>query len=112
MRKTSRARFIVAAYLSVLAIAYVLLGNFGVQAATLVTRIVVNVQATLSNPLDLVTAQAPLQLLKTIDWGNGVGANPSNVVWSDQRTLTTGATQDLDFAGGGLTDALGVAAAP
>lgn len=84
-----------------------------VSAASLTSKLELVVTGTLTNVLDLgVTATAPLITRKPQDFANGVGANQANVIWSDSRTLTTGATEDIDLIGGGLTDAFGVAVAP
>lgn len=97
-------------YAAAIALGLVLVGD--ALSATLVSRLVVNVDAALSNPLDLVTASAPLSLRKSFDFASGTGAFQANVVWSDSRSLAGAASEDLDFAGGGLTDAFGVAVAP
>ncbi|WP_457028103.1 hypothetical protein [Kitasatospora sp. P5_F3] len=55
--------------------------------------------ATQTNPLDLVTGRAPLDLDATISLGSGTGANQADMIWSDQRTLAVSATEDLDLAG-------------
>jgi len=83
-----------------------------VGAASLTSRVELLVRGTLTNTLDLVESTAPLASQRIQDFTNGVGANQANVIWSDQRTLTTGASEDLDLIGGGLTDAFGVAVAP
>lgn len=55
--------------------------------------------ATQTNPLDLVTGRAPLDLDISIPLGSGTGANQADMIWSDQRTLAASATEDLDLAG-------------
>jgi hypothetical protein len=82
------------------------------MSTSLSTRIRVQVNAKLSSILDLVTAAAPLDQTITKNLANGVAANQADVIFSDQRTLADGATEDLDLAGGGLLDALGNAFAP
>jgi hypothetical protein len=91
-------------------VCFTTMGDVG--AASLSSRVQVSVSGTLSDVLALVTAQAPLSQKATIDLANGTGAGQADVIWSDQRTLTTGASEDLDFAGGALTDAFGAAVAP
>lgn len=81
-------------------------------AATLSSRVHLVVTGTLTNTLDLVTGEAPLTKTVTLTLANGTGANQADVIWSDTRTLATGANEDLDFAGGGLTDAFGAAVEP
>lgn len=39
-------------------------------------------------------------------WSSGVGANMVDILWSDQRTISASANDDLDLAAG-LTDAFG-----
>lgn len=72
------------------------------------TEITMQVRGTLSSPLDLVTAVAPLVTGRSILLDNGVGANQADRIWSDTRTLSASATEDLDLAGV-LTDAFGAA---
>jgi hypothetical protein len=81
-------------------------------AASLTSKVEVLVTGTLTNPLDLTTATAPMVSRRAQDFANGVGAGQADVIWSDSRTLATGATEDIDLVGGGLTDAFGVAVAP
>lgn len=81
-------------------------------AATLDSRIKVQLTGTLSNVLDLVTVSAPLTKTYTVDIDNGTGTNMADVIWSDTRTIAASTTEDLDVAGGGLTDAFGAAFAP
>lgn len=83
-----------------------------VGAATLRARVAVHINATLTQTLDLVTADAPLVQQPFLDLTNGTGANQANVVWSDDRSLATGTTEDIDLVGGGLTDAFGATVAP
>jgi hypothetical protein len=83
-----------------------------VAAASLTSRIEIQVTAKLSSQLDLVAAEAPLAKQSLLDLTNGTGTNQANTVWSDQRTIAASTTEDLDLAGGGLTDAFGVAFAP
>lgn len=104
-------------WLAGLAIAAVLVGGMLFQqgdasAASLKSRVELKVTGTLTNTLDLNEASAPLAALRTQDFANGVGASQANVIWSDRRTVNASTTEDLDFAGGGLTDAFGAAVAP
>jgi hypothetical protein len=78
----------------------------GAGADTLTSKASVAVQSVfaksnaLSNPKDVLS--------KTIqkEFANGTSAGQCNLVFRDQRTLTTGATEDLDLAGV-LTDPFG-----
>ncbi len=81
-------------------------------AATLTSKIVFSLSGNLSNALDLVTATAPLQKTYTVSIASGTGSDQADVIWSDTRTVAASTTEDLDLAGGGLTDPLGVAFAP
>jgi hypothetical protein len=72
----------------------------------LTTKVSLNVQAALSSPLDLVTASAPLVQNYLQNLANGVGAGQADRVFSDTRTLTASANEDLDLAGA-LLDATG-----
>jgi hypothetical protein len=60
-----------------------------------------------SNPIDLVTGVGDLLKKAAIAYTDGSGANQINALFSDQRTLTTGANEDLDLAAA-LVDLYGV----
>lgn len=51
------------------------------------------------NPIDLEAASTALTLAKSKTFTNGTGNNQINLMWSDQRTLSASATEDLDLAG-------------
>lgn len=72
----------------------------------LATRIKLSVESTQTNPLDLETPTAPLVYSSDISLATGTGAGLADMKWSDQRTLTASATEDLDLAGS-LTGPLG-----
>lgn len=72
----------------------------------LTTRLSLSLLATLTSALDLTTADDSLDYLKRFDLTTGTGANQSDMLWHDQRTLTASATENLDFAGS-LTNAFG-----
>lgn len=76
---------------------------------TLTSRIAVSITAALSAALDLVESAAPLTKRITQDFANGIGLNQADRVFSDTRTIAASTTEDLDLAGGSLTDALGTA---
>lgn len=44
-------------------------------------------------------------------WTDGTGVGQNDIVWSDRRTVGAGATDTIDFLGGGLTDVYGAALA-
>jgi hypothetical protein len=72
------------------------------------TDISINVNASYSAALDLVTASAPLLKLYRTLFGSGTAAGQADKVFSDTRTITASSNDDLDLAGV-LTDAFGVA---
>jgi hypothetical protein len=61
---------------------------------------------TYANALDLGTVTDNTGVTSTDTIANGTGANNAQVLWHDQRTLTTATGDDLDLAGG-LTNAFG-----
>lgn len=67
---------------------------------SLTGKIRLNVEATDSRTADLETATSPTSLSATWAITSGTGLNQANIVWSDERTLTTGANEDLDVSGG------------
>lgn len=56
--------------------------------------------------LDLSTPADSLSYTRTYSWADGTGANQANRVFHDQRTVGSGANDDLDVAGG-LVNAFG-----
>jgi hypothetical protein len=74
------------------------------MALTGTLKIVCNMTQT--NPLDLVTGSAPMQYSKSITYTDGTGAGSVNQMFTDQRTLSASANEDLDLAGS-LTNAYG-----
>lgn len=70
------------------------------------TSLGVALKAKLTNPLDLTTPKD--ELLKNIAFNlaTGTGSGEANRSFHDSRTLTTGATEDIDLSGS-LTDAFG-----
>lgn len=72
------------------------------------TSVAVTLKGTLSNALDLQTVTTALNYGKSVAWSNGTGNGQADKLWTDQRTLTASANEDLDLAGG-LTDAFGAA---
>jgi hypothetical protein len=71
------------------------------------SRAAVNITSTGTNALDLSTPTDQLSFQVTGSFTNGTGAAQANQQWSDQRTIVTGADDDLDLAGS-LVDAFGV----
>lgn len=66
----------------------------------------VGFRGTYTSALDLGTVSYPFDVSAAITLDNGTGANQADKVWSDTRTVTTGATDSIDVAGS-LTDAFG-----
>lgn len=75
------------------------------------TTVSVQVAATLTTALDLVTSSAPLDLRKRLVLATGAGANQADRIWHDRRTVAASGTDSLDLAGS-LEDALGGAFTP
>jgi hypothetical protein len=71
----------------------------------LTTRLNVQLDATQTSALDLVSATAPLSLPYRKQLTNGILANQANLVWSDQRTIAASGNDDIDL--GALTDPFG-----
>ena len=65
-------------------------------------------QANLSSALDLASRVSEIAYSRSYVYTSGAGAGQADLVWSDQRTLTASATEDLDLAGV-LSDAFGAA---
>lgn len=70
------------------------------------TKIVASIVAVLTGSGDHATPRAEPQFIESIELLTGTGASQADKVFSDQRTLTASATEDLDLAGV-LTDLLG-----
>ncbi len=70
------------------------------------TRLSVALDTVQTNPLDLTTGRAPVELLKSISLGDGTGANQADRLFTDRRTLAASASENLDLAGT-LADAFG-----
>lgn len=72
------------------------------MAIAQVSKLSMNVSALLTDALDLSTVMDHLVKAYTIDIASGTGASQANQVFKDTRVVTTGATDSLDFSGGGL----------
>lgn len=72
----------------------------------LTTSISVSVNATQTKVADQRTLTDPIAMSLAATLADGSGANKASKVFYDERTLTTGATEDLDLAGS-LTDGFG-----
>jgi hypothetical protein len=72
-------------------------------------RMTTGFRAEQTRALDLVTAAAPITWDTTWSFTDGTGANQASGFFSDTRTLSASATENLDVAtGGGLLDAFGI----
>ena len=73
---------------------------------TLSTKLNLKLESTQTNPLDLVTASAPLRYARSLALASGVGSRQADRIWTDTRTLAASGTENLDLAGS-LVDAFG-----
>jgi hypothetical protein len=64
------------------------------------------IDATLTDTLDLATGSVPLSYRQRYTWATGTAASQADRVFHDTRTLAASATEDLDLAGS-LTGAFG-----
>jgi hypothetical protein len=71
------------------------------------TKLLLELAADYTNPLDLATGLVPLAFTRSINLATGTGANQADKIWHDERSLNASATEDLDLSGA-LTDAFGV----
>lgn len=69
------------------------------MATSLNTIIKFYINAALTNPIDLVTGAAPLELTKPFSWTNGTTADKADRIFSDTRTVAASGTDALDLAG-------------
>jgi hypothetical protein len=83
-----------------------------VAAATLESRLQVNINSVLTNTSGLTTASAPLQRVWTMALPTGVGASQSDKLYTlSNEPILTGATLSIDVKAA-LTDAFGAAFTP
>lgn len=73
----------------------------------LTAEISLNATGKQSTALDLGTAVLPFGLSVAQSLADGVAAGQADRVFTDTRTLAPSATENLDLAAGGLTDAFG-----
>jgi hypothetical protein len=71
---------------------------------TLTTTIAGSITAKQVVALDAGSASFPAAFTSSLALTNGTGASQADLLWSDTRTLTASATENLDLAGS-LTDA-------
>lgn len=77
------------------------------MAVSQVGEISVSVKSKLANAFDLDSVVSALDKSFSIAFSNGSGAYQANNRWADERTLLTATNENLDFAGGSLSNSLG-----
>jgi hypothetical protein len=65
-----------------------------------------NLKGLLTKALDIGTGTLNVDYTKRYTVSNGTGADQANMIWTDTRTLSASASEDLDLYGG-LTNAFG-----
>jgi len=78
------------------------------MATSLSARLGLNLAALIEDSLDVGIVSYPANFGANYNFADGTGANQAKKIWTDTRTLTASATENLDLAGG-LTDAFGAA---
>lgn len=73
----------------------------------LTTKLLLDLDADYTSPLDLSTTINSLGFTRQINLASGTGAGQADKIWHDERTLTASSSEDLDLAGS-LVDAFGV----
>lgn len=91
------------------ALAICLQGDVG--AATLTTRVSVNIGGSLVGTAGITTPTAAVSAIKTIDLANGLGAGQADKVYAVSTTIASAGTLSIDVQGS-LTDAFGAAFTP
>ena len=76
------------------------------MAESFIGNVSVSIDSTLSGNLDVGTGTHVINKNYKTRFTNGIGIDQANQMWSDSRTLTASATEDLDLAGV-LTNAFG-----
>jgi len=72
-------------------------------------KVAISIAATLTGTPDNGTSRTELDVGAVADVANGTGNGQANLVWSDTRTLASGANETIDLRA--LTDAHGAAVA-
>jgi hypothetical protein len=70
------------------------------MATSLTGKLKTNIAVTEVRTGDLANASSPMSIDAFWTIASGVGLGQANTQWSDERTLTTAATEDLDLSGG------------
>ncbi|MDX3101756.1 hypothetical protein [Nonomuraea angiospora] len=58
-----------------------------------------DLEAEITNPLDLTTVSAPLSMARQLTLAQGTGAGQADMIWSDSFTIAASGTQAVDLAG-------------
>lgn len=74
--------------------------------STLLGRLQLSMSVAYQNALDNQNVNADLARAIAVDFANGTGSGQANAMFSDLRSLSSGASEDLDLAGS-LVDAHG-----
>jgi hypothetical protein len=69
------------------------------MATTLKTKLLLQLDATYKNVLDLGSPTDSFQKRQLIELSNGTGANAADLMFHDRRTIAASGTEDLDLAG-------------
>lgn len=80
------------------------------MATSLAGQVALQVSVNYQNSLDLRSVVDNFSKNITMNLANGSGADQATVIWADTRT-TDNTGETLDFNGGGLVDAFGLAVA-
>ena len=94
-----------------LAVGLAIFQKSDVDAASLATRVALNLSANLSGTAGLVSATAPLSIARTIDLANGVAASQADQVYTTTQSIAGAGNLTLDVKGA-LVDAFGAAFTP
>ena len=73
---------------------------------SLTSSVLTKVVANQTSALDLGAGTYPLNFIFKTNMANGTGTSQSDLLFSDQRTITASSTEDIDLAGD-LSDAFG-----
>lgn len=76
------------------------------MATSISAKVALSIVSELLNSLDVGNVSYPVSYGANYVFTDGVGADKAKEIWTDTRTLTASASENLDFAGV-LTDAFG-----
>jgi len=104
-------RFLTVGLAALLAIGFGLVNMGDVGAATLVTRVAVDMSGTLVGTTGLSPTTSKLSAPRVMDFANGVAAGQADSIYTSTASIATAATLTLDVKGA-LLDPLGTAFTP